>query len=72
MQYKLRHIVRSNSKRRKQATFGVTIPDEVALFFKDVLFTVERSGTCIILKSGCSLKPTKEEIEKYDFSDCRI
>lgn len=68
VQYKLRPIVRSESK----IILGLTVPDDIALFFRNCFFTVERSGNCIIFTSGTSLIPTRQEVEKYDFSDCRI
>lgn len=75
MQYKLRTIV-YNKKRAElgiQATTkGITIPNDVAVFFDDCFFTIERSGTCIICKSGVHAIPTKQEIQDYDFEDVKI
>jgi hypothetical protein len=68
IQYKLRPIVASNSK----ITMGLTIPDEVAVFFKNCFFTIEKSGTSILCLSGASIIPTKLEVENYNFEDCRI
>jgi len=68
MQYKLRSIVKSD----KVVKYGITIPNEIASFFSGCLFNPEISGTCIVLYSGCSLEPTKEEVQKYEFEDCRI
>ena len=68
IQYKVRKIVKSE----KQEVYGITIPNEVAQFFQDVYFTIEKSGQTIIMKSGCCLIPTKSHILAYDFSDCRI
>jgi hypothetical protein len=68
MQYKLRPIVSSHSK----VILGLTVPDDIALFFRNCFFTIERSGNCIIFTSGTSIIPTKKEVENYDFSDCRI
>lgn len=68
LQYKLRPIVSSNSK----ITMGLTVPDEVAMFFRNSFFTIERSGACIVCTSGASMIPTKKEVEEYEFEDCRI
>ena len=68
MQYKLREVVSSPKKK----VYGITIPHDVAIFFKDVLFSIEKSGASIVLHSGCSLKPTKEEVESFDFETLKI
>lgn len=67
MQYKLRKIVSG-----KQRVYGITIPSEVAQFFQETLFTIEKNGQTIIMKSGCCLIPNKQAIENYKFQDCRI
>lgn len=74
MQYKLRPIVRSNSK----IILGLTVPDDVALFFSGCVFQCEifqdfQNGMKgILFLSGTSIIPTRQEVEKYDFSDCKI
>lgn len=68
MMYKLRRIVQDY----KYPTFGITIPSEVSLFFDNCFFSIQKSGTCIILTSGTNFIPTKEEIKNYAFEDCRI
>jgi len=70
MQYKIRQIV--SSKLKAKIVHGVTIPEEIAVFFKDCRFTIERSGACIIMTSGATIQPTKKEVENYQFEDCRI
>lgn len=71
MLYSLRPIVNSNSTPGKVAkkVMGLTIPDRVAVFFEGCHFHIEKSGTCIVASSGANFKPTKQEIERYDFSD---
>jgi len=67
--YKLRPIVSTN---KNQQVYGITIPGEIALFLKDTFFKVERSGTTIILTSGCSHSITKKDVIDYNFEDCKI
>ncbi len=66
MRYKIREV---QSKDKIQ---GITIPKDIAVFYKGVHFTVEKSGPHIILQSGAAIVPTKEEVEAYEFADCRI
>lgn len=71
--YKLRAIANSSSNsNRALKVMGLTIPDEVAMFFSGCQFSIEKSGTCIMCSSGTSNQPTKEEIETYTFDDCKI
>ena len=73
MLYKLRTIVKFKGKKRKiQEVMGVTIPNEDSVFFKECYFSVVKSGTCIILASGTNYIPTKEEIQNYEFAECRV
>jgi len=72
MLYKLRPIVNSNSTERARKVMGLTIPDEIAVFFEGCHFHIVRSGTCIMALSGTNIQPTQQEIENYDFGDVRI
>ncbi len=73
MLYKLRQVVKfSGTNRKNQNVIGITIPNEVALFFPNCYFSIEKSGTCILMKSGTNQILTKEEINDYEFNDCRI
>lgn len=72
MRYKLRYIVGSNSNKNAKKVKGLTIPNEIAVFFEGCYFSVQRSGTCIMLHSGTNQLPTKQEVENYNFSDCRV
>jgi len=63
MQVKLREVVHSS----KQIVYGVIVPSEIAMFFQGCFFSIERSGNAIILTSGTSLIPTKEQIKNYKF-----
>jgi len=71
MKYKLRYIVGSNSSKTAKKVKGLTIPNEVAVFFEGCYFSVEKSGTCIVLYSGNNLIPTRQEVENFTFQDCR-
>lgn len=52
---------------------GLTVPDNIKIFYDDSqMFSVERSGNCIVFYPGSKHFFTKEEIENYDFSGCRI
>lgn len=65
MQYKLRYIV--NSKLSTKKVQGITIPDEVALFFEGCYFSIEKSGTSIVMYSGNNLTPTKQQVAAFNF-----
>lgn len=69
MQYKLRYIV--NSKSNGKTVQGITIPSEIAVFFEGCYFSIEKSGTSIILYSGNNLNPTKKEVEAFTFQGIR-
>lgn len=69
MFYKLRPIAyQTNGSPIK----GITIPQEIAIFFDGVQFTIEKSGNSIILTSGGFLEMNSKQLEKYKFEDCRI
>lgn len=68
MLYKLRKGVHT----KKYFNHVLTVPKEISVFFEECFFSVEKSGNSIIFTSGASIEPTKEEIENYAFSDCRI
>jgi len=68
MQYKLRYIVGSESSKTAKKVKGLTIPNEIAVFFDGCHFTIEKSGTCIVAYSGASINPTKEEVQNFNFS----
>ena len=66
MEVKLRTIVGGN--RNVQ---GFTVPNNIAIFFPNCMFTVEKSGTAIVFYSGTSQIMTDKQIEDYKFEDCR-
>jgi hypothetical protein len=69
MQVKLREIQHG----KIQIQYGFTVPSEIKVFFETgTFFTIERSGTAIILTSGTSNIPTEEQIKKYNFIGARI
>lgn len=67
MEVKLRTIV--GGDRNVQ---GLTVPNEIAIFFSGCNFNVEKSGNAILYSSGTSKIPTVEELREYQFEDCRI
>ena len=67
MQVKLREVVHCE----KQIVYGFTVPTEVAIFFKNTFFYVEKSGTAIVFTSGTSNIPTQEQIRNYKFEDVK-
>ena len=73
-QRKLR-IVKPEQKNACSVT-GITIPPEIARFFKDTYFTVTRDGTTILLASGTQLSKISEQIktgtEGIDLEDYKI
>jgi hypothetical protein len=50
--YRLRKIVTSN---KCGDVFGITIPISVGSKYLNCFFTIEESGTCIILSSGIKI-----------------
>jgi hypothetical protein len=64
------------SRNREKQYLGLTIPDEVAQFVSGCHFRIEikriNGKIGIWCESGCPIKPSKEEVEKYDFSDIKI
>ena len=73
VQYKLRTIVnfKSTPERDAKKVMGLTIPNEIAMFFEGCHFTIEKSGTCIIAYSGASINPTPEQIKNFNLNDVR-
>ena len=69
MQYKLRNTVAS---KERDPVFALTVPKEIAVFFEGTLFTAHKSGTCIVFYSGTSIVPREEDLNEYQYEDCRI
>ena len=71
-QYKLHNILKSQSRE----VTGLTIPKEVAQFFSGCYFKIEikKIGNQygLFCTSVTYIQPTKEDVEKYDFSKCRV
>ena len=63
---KLRVIV----ARKEREVLGLTVPNEVAMFFSGCHFTIEKSGTSIVFNSGTSI--LNIDLNTYRFEDCRI
>lgn len=71
--YKLRKIGGRNKNYLSSGNInGITIPNKIAMFFEDTSFSIEKSGTSIILTSGASQIITKQQIEEYQYEDCHI
>lgn len=49
----------------------LTVPKEIAKFFDETYFKIEKSGNSIVFTSGTKTI-YKKEIENYKFEDCRI
>jgi hypothetical protein len=67
MEVKLRTIVGGNKNVQ-----GLTVPNEIAMFFSGCKFNIEKSGTAIVYYSGTSQHLTHKQIEDYKFEDCII
>ena len=67
--YKLRNIVNRKSQNTEHKTMGITIPNNIAMFFENTYFSIEKSGTSIILTSGANIQITKEQIEAYKYEN---
>jgi len=66
MQTKIRVIRPAQPKRGYEKVFGVTIPKEIAIFYKDVSFTVNKTEDGILLISGTNFKD-RQEINLEDY-----
>lgn len=75
MLYKLRQIVRF-SNRKNPEVMGITIPTDVACFYPNTYFKITRetigSKVGIFLESGTNFTITDDEIDNYNFEDCRV
>ena len=74
-QKKLRVIRPAQPNRGFDKLWGINIPEDIAVLFKNTHFTITKSGTSIILTSGTKVTLTnypKEEVADYKFEDCRV
>jgi len=70
--FKIRKITVPNSKRKySKGMHGISIPRDIAIFYENIYFSIERSDENILLKSGCSPRQIPN-LEEYQFEDCRI
>lgn len=65
-QRKLRVI--KSARPLQQEVYGITIPPQIATFFKNTYFKIVSSGTSIILTSGTKFL----DIENIDLEDFKI
>lgn len=65
-QLKIRVIRPQQVSRNYKAVYGITIPEDIAIFFKDVSFTVNKIEQGILLSSGTNFKDRTEiDLENY-------
>lgn len=70
---KLRHIAYQSARYNHRPIWGVTIPDEIVVFFQGTTFTkVYKSGAALILESGTTHAIPHRIIKDYKFEDVRI
>lgn len=65
-------MVKVRVLNNKDKTYGVTIPKQHALFVKETWFSVQRSGTTLILTSGAKTIIDDNQLRSYKFEDCKI
>ena len=66
MQTKLRIIRPAQPKKGYEEVWGITIPKNTAIFFKNTRFVVSKTNEGILLQSGTYFKDKKEiDLEKY-------
>jgi hypothetical protein len=51
---------------------GLTVPNQISIFFEQTHFYAEKSGTSIVFTSGTKHTITKQQVENYNYEDCRI
>ena len=69
-QRKLRLI--KSEQYNSTAAFGITIPPNIAIFFKDVYFSVLKSGNTILLTSGTHYSEAIKNSENVTLEDFKI
>ncbi len=74
--YKLRKVgeyivTNDTGSKVKNIVMGLTVPQNVAIFFENTKFTITHSGNSIIYTSGCD-HVNKKEVENYEFKECRL
>jgi hypothetical protein len=66
-QMKMR-VIRSG----ENPVYGIAIPKDIATLTKNIYYNISKSGTSLILESGCKIEYTESQIENYKFEDCVI
>ena len=69
-QRKLRVI--KPEQNNSTAAFGITIPPYIAMFFKDVYFTVVKVGNTILLTSGTHFSESIKNLDNVTLEDFKI
>ena len=67
IQNKLRIIRPEQLNRGYKPIYGISIPDSIALFFKDTHFTIHKTPDGILLLSGTSFKQIKDNFDLEQF-----
>ena len=84
MQYKIRQAFKPGvNNKNRSPQFCIAVPKEKAIFhtetkFNIVLTTINEikkmniDAPCLLYISGSNFVPTKEEVESYEFEDCKV
>ena len=67
--YKLKQIA---TQLTGSPCMGLSVPNNISVFFEDTFFTIQRSGASIIFTSGTKTIITDKQVENYNFQDVRI
>ena len=69
-QRKLR-VIKPKQETSTEA-YGITIPPDIAMFFKEVYFTVIRSGNTILLTSGTHFSESIKNTDNVTLEDFKV
>lgn len=69
-QRKLRII--KSEQSNSTAAYGITIPPDIAIFFKEVYFTVVKTGNTILLTSGTHISESIKNTDNVTLEDFKI
>lgn len=67
--YKMRDIATQTSGEKVK---GLTVPNRYAILFPNTYFNLEKSGTALVFTSGAKEIITQQQVEEYQFEDCRV
>ena len=66
--YKLKQIA---TQQTGSPCMGLSVPNNISVFFENTFFKISRSGCSIIFTSGTKTVITDKQVENYNFSDVR-